>query len=331
MTKKQNTYYFVSVILLLFTFLSCKNKFDTNAPWHDITVVYAIINTDDSVHYVRVYKGYTGYSNALTSAQNPDSIYYTAANVKLEVLKNNTIDKVLNFSETTDLIQDTGVFANKPNRLFYANGNLSKEASYKLTVTIPQLNKTVWAETFAILNIASFWPNTNSSGKPIFSYNRNEYIRWQAPINAKLFELKIRFNYREVINNDTTNTYIDWTQTPVNCVHPNANEEVIVTLKPNSFYYYLSNNIAVKPGVTRLAGKVDYLFTIADTNFSNYLERYNLVNSYNDIPPYSNINNGMGLLALRIKQVFANYELCKESIDSLCFGQFTSKLNFKKF
>ena len=62
--------------LMAFSLLSCSKDFNSNAPYRDATIVYGIINADEDVQYVKIYKGFLTDGNAYDAAQIYDSLYY---------------------------------------------------------------------------------------------------------------------------------------------------------------------------------------------------------------------------------------------------------------
>ena len=67
------------ILLLLISFplfYSCDHTLNVNAPWKDITVVYGLLNQNDSIHYLKITKAFLGEGNALMFSKIPDSSNY---------------------------------------------------------------------------------------------------------------------------------------------------------------------------------------------------------------------------------------------------------------
>ncbi|MBL4656314.1 MAG: hypothetical protein JKY33_10880 [Bacteroidia bacterium] len=60
-----------SILLLglLTMFSACETDFEVNAPWKDITIVYGLLNQNDSVHFIKITKAFLVEGNALDTAQ----------------------------------------------------------------------------------------------------------------------------------------------------------------------------------------------------------------------------------------------------------------------
>src|ERR1700722_992454 len=67
---------FISYCFIILLFIACNNKLNIDAPYKDITVVYGLLDQNDSAHYIRINKAFLGIGNALTMAQQYDSINY---------------------------------------------------------------------------------------------------------------------------------------------------------------------------------------------------------------------------------------------------------------
>jgi len=80
---------------------------DVNAPLakSSYPVVYCILDKDDSAHYVRLTKTFSGPVDANAMAQNPDSLYYKNARVFAELS-----GKTVEMEPTNEIKRDSGVF-----------------------------------------------------------------------------------------------------------------------------------------------------------------------------------------------------------------------------
>jgi hypothetical protein len=48
----------VLLLLIPLAFTSCETDFELNAEWKDITIVYGILNQNDTAHYIRIQKAF---------------------------------------------------------------------------------------------------------------------------------------------------------------------------------------------------------------------------------------------------------------------------------
>ena len=67
----------VFTISIISLFLgSCSNDLEINAPWKDVTVVFGLLNKNETTHYVRISKAFLGEGDAMEFASQFDSLYY---------------------------------------------------------------------------------------------------------------------------------------------------------------------------------------------------------------------------------------------------------------
>ena len=57
--------YILQILLLLSFITACETDFDVNAPYQDITIVYGILDIDDSISYVKINKAFLGEGDAI--------------------------------------------------------------------------------------------------------------------------------------------------------------------------------------------------------------------------------------------------------------------------
>ena len=94
------------------------------------------------------------------------------------------------------------------------------------------------------------------------------------------------------------------------------------------FYSQVIKNIKEEAGVDRKAGMIEFIFTVGNQEFSDYMD----VNKpsdgiVQDKPIYTNINGGIGLFASRISHSVSK-SMESRSLDSLFNGRMTSNLGF---
>ena len=128
----------------LFFISACSTDFDLNADWKEITVVYGLLDQNDSIHYVKVTKAFLGTGNALTFAQNPDSSSYgTNIEVEIQELSNNIVSNEFYLDTVTVFNKEEGTFYYPKQLVYYfKNENLNPTKTYKLVVKNKKNGKT---------------------------------------------------------------------------------------------------------------------------------------------------------------------------------------------
>jgi hypothetical protein len=76
------------VLSALFILNSCSTDLDVNADYKETPIIFALINQNDSINYVRLQRSFSNEnSSALEIARNFDSLFYDTTRVKLSLIE----------------------------------------------------------------------------------------------------------------------------------------------------------------------------------------------------------------------------------------------------
>ena len=301
------------------------------APYRDIPVVYCILNQNDSAHYLRLEKSFAGEMNAFDMASEADSIYYPSAKVYMERWRDGEYKEDIHFTETDTIIRNTGIFANEPNRLFVNTEKLNGSSEYRLRVTIPGKEDTIKARTRLVDKIRIIKPQNTLPFLNFSQYEKDTRVEWFSTANARVYLLQVRFNYLEVLLNDTTPRELIWRIAHYVSSHNQGDENMKADIKNEGFYKWLSNKLEPPAGVRRIAHKkaIDFVFTIGGEELYTFMQIYNPDQGiHQEKPVYTNISGGIGLFSARFEQELQGKALSFLSIDSLAHGIYTKNLGF---
>lgn len=312
---------------------SCNNKLNVNAPWQDITVVYGVINQNDSVHYIKITKAFLGEGDALQFAKIPDSSTYpNKLDVRMEEWQSGTLAHTYNFDTTTNIQKDAGdsVFYFPYQLLYLTKEKLNENGLYKLFIKNSKTGKETSAQTYLVNTFNIDIPSV--IGRASFDTTQDSEVRWYDSRNGARYQLVIRFHYTEILIADTSQKsqkYLDWViftnERPVDTTGASPNDYYFAG---KGFYQNCGNHIPVNPLVYRLAGKVDYLFTVAGVDMDTYMQ----VNEpsttiVQEKPFYTNVTNGIGLFSSRYDKSVSLLvsDLTKQSLK---YSSYTYNLGF---
>ncbi len=327
--------YFISIVssFMVFVFISCSTDFDITAEWKDITIVYALLNQNDSIHYFKINKAFLGESNALIMAQNPDSSSYgNNLEVKLEEWYNNNLINIYYCDTITIHNKKPGDFY-YPNQVLYkTNAILNASNLYKLIIKNKITGKIVNSQTQLIKPFTIEKPNPVQQIN--FATDNPLEVKWNSAINGKLYQVTVRFYYTETNISDNTSVqkYVDWIIGTKISETTTGGELITINYNGESFFENLSHNISIDPSVKRLEGKVEFIFSVAGDEFNTYMELNKPVSTIvQEKPQYTNITNGIGIFSCRYDNTRDNprlLSLTARSSDSLKNGRFTHNLGF---
>ncbi|MHC1706204.1 MAG: hypothetical protein AB9842_01645 [Bacteroidales bacterium] len=322
--KKSIAFLFTSLALLF----SCTTDFDINGEWQDITVVYGLMNQNDSLTYIKINKAFLGEGDALMMAQVPDSSEYkNPLEVKVEEWSNGSLVKTFFFDTTTIYNKEPGIFYYPDQILYKANtrNQLNVESTYKLVVHNPVSGNTFRSQTILV------YPFTIELPKPSqkimgFSTEGTSKVRWKTGKNGRRYQLMIKFNYKEVpiSGGDTVFKSVDWLFPSTKSSYLDGNEEIEMSYSNPYFYDLIRSKIIADAGVQRFIGKkgsseydfgaIEFIFSVASDEFSTFLDVYEpSTGIVQEKPDFTNIISeneakGLGIFSSRF-QVFRSYKM----------------------
>ena len=204
--------YIIFCVCLAYLFTACEPKFDLNAPYKDVTVVYGILNHQDSIHYIKIYKGFQSdkESGVYIDARNPDSIYYkpNELDVRLEEWRDNkrTSRPDIPLMITRNFPRDPGLFYFEDERiLYFTKEPILKGMEYKIVIKNKITGKIVKGFTPIVEDFSLIRPAQDYlmvGGKSFIRFQRAKYaVDYEVHVNFIYFE--VDKNTKEVLKTDT--------------------------------------------------------------------------------------------------------------------------------
>jgi hypothetical protein len=341
--------YFFLFLLVLITLPSCNNEIDMCTEWKETTVVYSLLDSDDSISYIKVNKAFLGNENALVMADIRDSSEYNQIDVKLEKYLNNKLVQTFIFEPIEIDNKEDGIFYNPYQTIYAANtyGQLNSSFStfpdtvftYKIVIT-NNSNETVWSQIYLIndkLHVTK--PIDPHDGRlPTINFPNNTIaittVEWDTVPFAKYYKVDADFYFWEIhTSGDTIVRSIPWNNLRTVYSKPNDNR---LSFHVNSiaFYELLKRDIPYKDGdqenkvIKRRPGNFVLNFKMAGHEYYNYVNNNNMSSGLSqEIPIYTNVENGIGLVSARHKISFT-CQLAEQAKNSLYSD---SQYDFLKF
>ena len=293
---------------------SCNDELEVNAEWKDITVVYGILDQNDSIHYLKITKAFLGPGDALSFAKIADSSNYPE---KLDVrLEGWEINSEYDSTLKQTILFDTITITNKeegdsifyyPDQLVYQSvgeTELNSNYIYKLFIKDNRTGKEVTAETQLVQKIGTITKPQPSPARASFIPGSRLQAEWTSAKGGKRYQLVARFFFLETKIADPSQQvlkYIDWVIfNDLKTENTDPGNRMTYSYSADIFYNVLGNKIPVDPSVSRTAYQMEYIFTVAADDLNTYMEvtepSYTIVQ---EKPPYTNIVNGIGIFSSR--------------------------------
>ena len=322
-----------SLYLLTLTalFAACKPEVDLTGEYKDITVVYGVLNSNDNVQYIKVYKGYLVNGDARIPAQNLDSIsFYTKIRVLLEEYNTaNQLVKTIELDTTTSVPINSGDFVNPTRVLYYTTEPINPQRHYKLRIIHNETGKEIYAETMIVSDIKITRPYGSSMNLNSLSQNILEL----SASNSKAYSIKLKFYYIEQDNQTR--------EVKHGKIERNFTQYLLrgnsLSYVPKQIYETIAANLTSNPNVTRYIDSLNCLeFEVWGT--TEELARYVEINTPSSSVSqnqriYTNLisgdNSAYGIFASR-NSYTKRYSFLtgSGSEDTLVKGKTTGHLNF---
>lgn len=310
---------------------ACSKDFDSNAPYRDATIVYGIINADDDIQYVRIYKGFLTNDNAYEAAQIYDSLYYfDKITVELEEYSNGRLLSRNALDTTTAIPRDLDGDMAAPKQLLYViNQPINADNTYKLVITNKETGRVVTAETTIVGETMVTSPSTQTLD---ITHKTTNTIKYKSAANASAYIIMQTFNYIE--QNKTTGA------TTLKSLHRNVTPAPITNTNfqyiPYGLYEFICANIEVDNSVNRyllLDSCVCFEVWAVNEPYYNYVQTSTITSSVvMDHLVYTNVECEdddlvFGFFGSR-RSVRNMYRLNQNSQDMIVSGINSRKLNF---
>jgi hypothetical protein len=333
----KNVLFFLAAAFLCST---CSTEIDMLDDWKETTIVYALLDQSQPKQYIRIQKAYLGPDNALTMAQEYDSINYVhSLSVWIQELEVSGEDTTLLYAwqlqPDTLMNKEPGIF-NSPMQVIYSMNTPADPAFdtthlFRLIVDNSQTGNRCQSITNLVKGFNILKPIGPSLDIRKITSATKVTVEWGNPRNSMFYQVGMLFHYREtdVNNNVVSRTAPMWT---IGTVLPTSGTSLSYDLKfePNDFYRYLVNNIPNDPNVvSRDADHVDFVVYAANEELQTYMEVNTPSSSVvQDRPFYTNIQNGYGIFAARYAKTKTGLILTGPTLDTLSYGSISCGLKF---
>ena len=310
---------------------ACSTDIDITAPYKENTIVYALLDRDSAVQYVRINKAFLGPGNAFVYAQVPDSSEYQPGQLQAVVQKvqNGQVMATYPLRDTL-LPHDPGSFAGPTHKVYCFNALLDSSAIYRIDAT--GKGNHVTAETALV---GAILPQSSTITQPLRLVQigggyTDQVIRFKSSLNGKRYDIAYRFLWDEVTGTDTVHR--SFTQSIATLISNSAagGEDLEVRMGGEAFFQTVAFRVGNNPNVShRIFRGVDLLWAVAGKDLNLYLQVGSPISGLvEERPVYTNVQNGYGLFSSRRFKMLHKSDLNAQTIPELVQGQYTAGLHF---
>lgn len=317
------------IFFYLLSFVGCSNEVEVIGIWKDIPVVYGVVDSKDSVNYIRIERAYLPPNqSALEVAKIPDSIYFDTAQLRVtmyylmngDTIPTQALEYVNLMDENID--RESGIFVDDPAYAFKLKGFYSrplylKIEHFKTGNVFTAFTETVNPNVTLLFTTPSYsyipykpvqWAEINNTADTVFS---TLLVEMTSTGFASIYDFKFRFHYDEfeVDNNNNPvpstliDTFIEW-KAASDFIPQNASQTK-KSFSGENFFRFLASNLSDLSG-TNKRRCASFLEVFVDGGSSS-LKEYILSRQSNEgfvgglypSEPYTNIEGGFGILATK--------------------------------
>jgi hypothetical protein len=315
---KNNLIYF-SAFIGLFSLYSCETEIEPNAEYKDVAVVYGLLNPNDTNHYIKITKAFSGKGNANDLAANASNFNYADGELEVKIDEYNASDvfvKSFVLARTVNEIpKDNGIFSNTTNVLYkFTEANLKSDFIYKLNIRNKALDKDITSETKIANN--PIMPNVQdiNTGRIKLANTNGTSLTHIFAIKPSLNSGRVKVNFIFSYGEHYTDTAIAPVTKQVKIslgeqktTSNEGGDVLFYSLEGANFFSAL--RAAIPASVPNLKsrrinnGILEVI--VAGTDLSTYIAVNEPSNSVNqNKPEFSNLTNALGVFSSRNTKLF---------------------------
>ncbi len=327
---------FLLITSIIWLLISCEQEIQISADGKTIPVIYAIINPEDSIHFIRISRSFKGTADASESAQNPDSICYEILTPKIEFFTESGWKYYeLKFTPAPNSDKEVGYFTNKGLQLYQCETDISaffiKGTHLVLNISIGNQQRLVSADINYLEPPKIFAPRQGLRTLLEF-YALPFEIGFEDPLGFARYEAHLLFHIKNIMKNgDTVLQTIDksFIRNTQNGHIPGDHKNISIYVPGDLFLAQVRQDVKDDPNVDyRLPGQIEVILYTGSSEFYDYIDLNKITDDYGG-QIVTNIVGGLGVFALKYREKVTNIFLGPITMDSLLRGRFTRRLNFK--
>lgn len=256
-----------------------------------IPVIYGVISRNDSIHYLKVGKSFGAQHNPMESAQIYDSLFFKNMTVEVRSTStSNLVGDLLDVEKVIDIPKDAGIF-HSPGQEIYSFGGSFSQIQVKVIVPgLPVAKAEIRMVAISKLN------TPKKAQQYVYLIPNNPLrIQWEG---GSWNEIDVSFEFKEHLGDSVYRSR--WVHIQNTNSYDSKYEryrELNITY--NEFIMSVLKQIEPDDAVKEIfLGYISISIHEGDENMVHYMKYLNGYTDFN-VNEFSNIENGLGLLASR--------------------------------
>ena len=313
--------FFLTIIAIAaLIFSSCSNKVDLYCFDSDTTIVYAMLDAGADTNFFKITHSFVGDVSQLAYDYNASNYKYDEIEVTFSgVFEGSNQSQTFTLDTVSKWIPydaNSQFYSGCRQTYYYTTQKLKEGNEYTLNVLRKEDGVNVNVKTSTINNFEIREPYVTNTGLR-FKDVKKTTIKWKVPefpciSTAAYFDITAYMHYKEVMpgSTDTVSRYVYWplsSDKAENLLKTQNNDIYYATsFTPEALYEVVRNNQYLKEnspiGVQRWFGKFEIKVSAVGEELYNYYLAANSSSAIQDVPNYSNVENGSGIMSSRISK-----------------------------
>lgn len=309
----------------LILFNGCSTDIEVIAPERDLTVIYGLLEANNTRHYIRINRAFSGEDSASVMAATPGINEYSSDELSARIIEldeNKTpTGNEWPLMETYVYEKADGAFFSDSNKVYFFDAQLNASRLYKIECIVTlkdQEPKTVSATTGLIspqggtTSVILTSPKVTQSGDrnpDEVTLVSNKYAQefkvvWSRANNGFRYTTFARFYYRDIYPDGRI--LLDSVQLPIGSKEFENDADIQFFINAEEWYRTIGDNVSDhdtsnKEFVRVASDTLQFFVQIADDELNTYIRINQPVTGVlQDRPEYTNVDNGIGIFASRI-------------------------------
>lgn len=260
---------------------ACNDEIEQIGSGEEAAVVYGLLDSNDSLHYIKITKAFVGSGNSLVTAQIEDSNYFKQVDVIVEELTNNAVTRTWVLKDTIIPNKESGVFYSPEQKVYFFKTSLdspliaSENVVYRMKADIENGKFEVTGQTTIVSGMNITTPNGSSSfGFMNLNTQVGGYKSYNINFNkgtASSIEVNLDIIIDEYIGAVPTSKKFRWNVGQITNSEGGSPSSSLA-ISGEQFYNTIKNKVTVNSAITkRVLRSIETRVTGASSDFAKYI------------------------------------------------------------
>lgn len=306
------------ISIAVLTFSSCSNKVDLYSNDADNTIIYAMLDAYSDTNYVKVTKSFAGNIDEIAPIYDSTNYQYGEIEVTISgIFEGSSSTQTIHLDTISKFVaqdDNTPFYSNCWQTYYYTTAKLKEGNEYTINVHRVADSVDISATTNTINNFRIIEPVIVNTGLKFKDAKRGK-VKWKVEefpclSTAAYFSVTGYFHYSELMPGatDTVKRSIAWGfgSGEADKLFNTTDLYYMVNYTPEALFDVIGNDQYLKNNSPYAVKRWFEKFEIRVSAIGDELYKYNLVNNSSsaiqDVPNYSNVENGQGLVSSRVSK-----------------------------